>query len=117
MPEHKLCPACKSGGIPVVNEKYGFQVRCENPKCLLRGPSRSIIVEAWKAWDDPSWRTPSWGDQVHDLRANLDLANGELDWARQDLRKLEDKLELALLERDEWRDRYEELLASHTLKS
>ena len=112
MLEHKKCPMCKSDGTPVVNEEYKFQVCCENSRCLLRGPSRPIIVEAWEAWDDPSWRTPSWGGEVYDLRAALDLANGDLDQAKKDLERLQDELELTRLEKDEWRDRCEELLSS-----
>jgi len=112
MSEHKMCPACGSEGRPIVNEGYGFQILCRNPKCLVRGPSRPVMAKAWKAWDDPCWRTPSWGEEVHDLKVNLDLANGMLDWARKDLEHCCDKLELARLERDEWRDRYEDLVTS-----
>ena len=94
MPQHKMCPACGSDGSPVLSQEYRFQVCCKNTQCRVRGPSQRVIAEAWVAWDDPGWRTPS-----------------------KDLEKLQDKLELASLKRDEWRDRYEELLASRTLKS
>ncbi len=110
MPEHKKCPACGFDGEHVLNPSYGFQICCKNTRCLLRGPSRPVIVEAWEAWDNPGWRASTWGEELHDLRVNLDLANGELAWATEDLEKLEDELELARLQRDEWRDRYEELV-------
>lgn len=109
MPEHKKCPACGSKGEPVVTQQYGFQVCCRNTLCLLRGPSRPVIAEAWRAWDDPSWRTPTWGDRVNELKEALSLANRELLSAKDDLEKTVDTLELTRLERDEWKDLYEEL--------